>query len=60
MVDAYPEYNLSQNETTPAVPTLVSAPVKQSMGAVEIGVIAIALAITILTASAAISLSRRR
>lgn len=50
---------MSTNETVP--PQVVSSvPVKKSMGAVEIGVIAVAVAITILAISATISMSRRR
>jgi hypothetical protein len=61
MTDPYKEYDLSTNETVPAVtgrPT--SAPVHKSMGAVEIGVIAVAIAVTIIIMSAVVSLSRRR
>lgn len=64
MADAYPDYDPDKYGTVPSVtgapsspPTVPSA--RRSMGAVEIGVIAIAIAVTILTCSAAISLSRR-
>ena len=61
MADPYPEYDLSTNETVPSSTTapLMSVPVKKSMGAVEIGVIAIALAVTILAMSAVVTMSRR-
>jgi hypothetical protein len=62
MADPYPEYDTSNYETVPpTIQTVVtSAPVAKSMGAVEIGVIAVAVAITVLAVSAGISMSRRR
>ena len=59
MADPYPEYDVSNNETVP--PTIQAVvPVGKSMGAVEIGVIAVAIAITVLAMSAVLALSKRR
>lgn len=58
MSDPYPEYDT--NGTVPGVTVAPSMPVRASMGAVEIGVIAIAIAVTILMISAVISMSSRR
>jgi len=66
MADPYPEYDPAQYETVPppaTTPTPIllatTAPMKKSMGSVEIGVIAIALAVGILAMSVAIAVSKR-
>lgn len=59
MADPYPEYDVSTNETVP--PTIQAVvPVGKSMGAVEVGVIGVAIAITVLTLSAALAVSKRQ
>lgn len=64
MADPFPEYDVNQYETVGAVTMSPSAAptssARQSMGAVEIGVIAIAAAVAIMTASAILSVSRAR
>ena len=63
MADPFPEYDTSQYETVNAVtvaPSGAPSSVRKSMGAVEIGVIAIAVAVAIMTASAILSVSRAR
>lgn len=65
MADPFPEYDTTKYETVPGGVTMApsSAPyesVRKSMGAVEIGVIAIAVAVAIMTASAILSVSRAR
>jgi hypothetical protein len=64
MADPFPEYDTAQYETVSAATMPPSAApsqsVRQSMGAVEIGVVAIAVAVAIMTASAILSVSRAR
>lgn len=64
MADPFPEYDVNQYETVSAVTMSPSAApassARQSMGTVEIGVIAIAVAVAIMTASAILSVSRAR
>ena len=65
MADPYQEYDPAQYETVPppsTTPTpilLATAAPKKSMGSVEIGVIAIALAVGILAMSVALAVSKR-
>lgn len=65
MADPFQEYTANEQETVPGGVTgspsfAPSRSARQTMGAVEIGVIAIAAGVAILTASAILSLSKAR
>lgn len=63
MADPYPDYDPDEYATVPGnvtqAPIVVSSKKGRSMGSVEIGVIAVAVAVAILTLSAVVSLSKR-